>query len=786
MVSDRITFGGLASGIDTNAIIDQLLSLQERPIFHVENRRFEVEQKRDAIGAVNTQLVSLLSAVSSLNDSKIVGARGTSVTSAADDKDAISAVADSTAPIGSFVMEVVSLATPTSVESTAVLGLPIAAAVPLDQAGFDAPIVAGTFTIDSTVFTIPAATPSTSVSSGAVGAGVDVTVALDTAGLTLAPVSGDFTINGTVITFDATTDSLNLLISRINGSSAAVTASFDTATDTLTLTSDSNGPTLITYSDGTGNFLEAMNFVDAVNAPTATDTAGVDLITLNDVVTMINGAAIGVTASITGGNLLELTAASNITVGAGGDTSNFLSVTHLLESPSGTTRTSVRGLGVVDLTAEMNNGRFATAVSPDAGSFKVNGVEISYDASVDSLKNVINRINQSAAGVTAFYDVYTDKLVFTAEQTGSSSIALESVSGNFLIATGLFGTTQTIGTNAQYTVDGSTQYSSSNTVTDAVAGVTITLREPTTGPVNIEVFSDTSVVSSQIQKFVDVYNKTMAGIRELTQFDEDGPNGLLFGDGTLRRLGRAIRSIITGRAVGFSGDISSLSSLGLTFGSVGAEVGTTDTLEFDMGTFSDAVAADADGVRQLLTAFSASAALDAGGTGSLASISGIPTTVKDSGTYTINSEANGDLTVTFTPDDGSTPVVSTGFISAGGTNTTLIPGVTLTAKGVLVAGVDTITITADQEGIAKALEEFIEGFTRNGGILDGRTEQMQDQIDDLNAQIERLERRLEARREQLTRKFGAMELTIARLQGQQSALTALTSQFASNTRARRR
>ena len=779
MVSDRITFGGLASGLDTNLIIDQLIAIQQRPILQAESRRFVMEQKRGALGEVNTSLLQLLNSAGSLNDRKVVGARGTSVTADADDAKAVIAAAGSSAAIGSFTIEVASLAKPTAVSSGTALGQPVASAVPLDEAGFALPIVAGTFTINNTSFTIPAATASTSVSAASVG-NVDPSAILSSAGFTLAPAgTGEFVVNGISITFDASTDSLNTLIGRINGSEAGVTASFDAATDMLTLTANDEGAPLITYSDTTGNFMEVVNFIDGVGTPIATDTAGTDLISLDDVITMVNGAGIGVTASIVSGNLLELDGGvSNVTVGAGGDTSNFLTATRLIESPPGTTRTSTRNIGVVSLTDIMDNGRFATAVTTGAGSFKINGIEINYDATVDSLSNVIERINQSSAGVTALYDSQSDKLVLTQERTGSAAISLESVTGNFLLATGLFGAAQTLGSNASYKINGGAlQYASSNTVSDAVTGLTLTLRATTAAPVDVEVFADTSAVAGRIDGFVKDYNALMARVERYTAFNEDGDNGLLFGDQTLRFLDRNLRQRITGTALGITNTLNSLSSIGLTFGAVGSEVGSTDTLVFDRGVFDAAVQSDPEGVRQLLTAFEATAALDGGGSGSIASIAGKPTTAKNSGNYTINSTVSGDLTVTFTPDDGGASVVSTGFISAGGTNSTLIPGVTLTAAGVLVAGVDTITVTAQREGVAKALNEVIESFTRTGGIMDGREEDFTTRIKDVNEQIERMERRVEARRAQLIRKFTVLETTISQLQSQQSALSGMLGQL---------
>jgi flagellar hook-associated protein 2 len=780
MTTGSITFGGVASGLDVNFIIDELTALARRPIILAESRSLVLQQQQDAVGSINTSLSNLLSNIAALKDPSIVGARGTSVVTTVAQANALQASASSSAAIGSFTVNISQLATPTKVASGSSIGQAVSAAVPLDQAGFDVAFVAGTFTINSTQFTIPASTPSTAESATAVGSAIDLDAKLNVAGYTITPAAtGTFDINGVQINYDASLDSMNDVIARINGSAANVTASYDAATDKLKLTNTSNGPTAVTYSDVSGNFMEFTNFVDGVPTPIATEVAGTAHKSLNDVISDINGAGIGVTASISGGNLLQLTSASSISLGSGSDTSNFLTATHILESPAGSTRTSVQGMGAASPTATLASARLQTALSPSTGSFTINGKSIVYDASVDSLQNVIDRINQSEAGVTALYDAYNDTFSITSDSTGSSAIGLADVTGNFLTSMGVLGA-QTLGVNAQYSINGGpTQYASTNQVNDAVAGVTLTLKETTTTAVNVDVFSDTGLVAARISEFVEQYNSLTGQIRDFTEFVEDGQNGVLFGDGALRRLDQGLRSLMTGIATGITGDVNSFSAIGLSFGVVGSAVGATDTLVFNRATFDAAVASDPAAVRAVLTAFDASIALDAGGTGSIASISGKPTAVSDSGAYSIVSDVLGNLTVTFTPDNGSTPVVSTGTIAAGGTNTTIIPGVTLTAKATLVAGTDALSVTADQEGMARSLHDYVEGFTRTGGILDTKTGEMQSRLDDISDQIDRLEERVTAKRDQLIRRFSALEQTMARLQSQQAALSSVLAQLQS-------
>ena len=790
--SDRIFFGGFASGLDTNALIDALIAVQGRPIALSANRRIGIERRRDTLAQINSSLANLLARLADLEDSSIVGARRASADQTFGEPSKLTVSAAAAAAVGSFTVDIVSLATPTDVQSTAAVGQAVSQGSPLDQAGFDIPIVAGTFTIDSTEFTIPAATASTAESASAAGSGVSLTATLDSAGLTIAPdATGTFDINGYQISYAAAADSLNDIIQRINSSSAGVTASYDAGADRLLLTSDTTGSTLITFSDTTGNFFQAMNFVDAVPVAIATELAGSDLISLTAVVTMINAAAIGVTASIANdsdarANLLQLSSASNIQLGSAGDTSTFLSVAHMLESPQGTTRTSVRNLGALSTATALEDARMQTALSQSTGSFEINGVSISYDEAADSLNNIITRINESDAGVTATYDVQTDTFFITADGTGSLSIGLADTGGNFLAAMGMLAATQTLGANASYRIDGGAlQYSTSSTVSNAVTGVTLTFRDATTSAITVTVSTDTGQLRGKLEDFVEQYNSTLTLTRDATRFvdsGDSGDSGVLLGDSGLLNLMRNLRSRVTGVATGMSGDISTLASIGFNFGAVGSAIGNTELLLFNSSTFDSAITDNPEAVSQLLTGFSASASLEAGGDGSVASITGTPTTVRDSGVYELTSATGGALTMTFKADDGSPLVVTTVTISPGEVNTTLIPGLTITFSNPLLAGVDQIKIAAVQEGIAKSLHEYVDSFARSGGVMEARSTEMQARIDDINDQIERMETRLDAKREQLIRKFARLEVVMQRLNNQQAALTALVGQLRANRR----
>jgi flagellar hook-associated protein 2 len=133
-----------------------------------------------------------------------------------------------------------------------------------------------------------------------------------------------------------------------------------------------------------------------------------------------------------------------------------------------------------------------------AGAFSINGVTINFSATADSVTDVINRINDSGAGVVASYDAANNRFTLTNKNTGDEGIAVQDVTGNFLAATGLAGGALQRGTNLQYSVNGGgTLTSQSNTINSATSGITgLSVTALAVGSTAISVQSDTSTIST--------------------------------------------------------------------------------------------------------------------------------------------------------------------------------------------------------------------------------------------------------------------------------------------------
>ncbi len=263
---------------------------------------------------------------------------------------------------------------------------------------------------------------------------------------------------------------------------------------------------------------------------------------------------------------------SEVVLGSAADTSNFLQVAQLYNNGTDSV-SSASALGHVNTTVTLSNSDLATAITDGGsgnGEFTINGVAIHYDASSDSIQNILDRINNSTAGVTATYDTLNNRFTLTNNSTGDTGISMQDVTGNFLAATGLSGGTLTRGQNLLYTLNGGTQtlVSQSNTISQASSGITgLSVTAASPGATTVTVSSDTSKISSAIQQFVTDYNAVQTAIsgQQIVTTASDGTvtPGPLTGDQTANALADNLRAFSFFAGTGLSGSITSLADLGI-------------------------------------------------------------------------------------------------------------------------------------------------------------------------------------------------------------------------------
>ncbi len=599
----------------------------------------------------------------------------------------------------------------------------------------------------SRVNTLASATSASGKTATVSGTGVS-------ASATPSAVPGSFTVSVTQLA-TGTTARGSALTAAVDAASKLDSANFGTTVSAGTFTLKAATGVSKTYTvDPAAQSLQGI--IDMINADTAT-----------------SGITVSLQADVNGRlNILQLDSTMGaIQAGVGGDTSNFLDAVHLAASPGTTTRASTAPIARINLNATMDSASFFGG-PPAAGahSFTINGVQIDYDTSKDSLGSVIARINTSTAGVSASYDPVADTIKLTQSKLGSTPITLadDGLGGDFLAKTGLLSASQALGQNAQYSIDGGpAQYATTNSVS-AGNGVTLTLTAMTASPVTVTVAQDSAGAASAVQGFVTDFNALYSALGDLTKSDKSNP-GPLSGDSAMIALRSTLRSIIGGNGTNVSGKYQSLSQIGLSFGAVGTAVGQANTLVFDSAAFTTALQDDPISVQNALSQVTMGATLEPAGTSSITGVSGTYAGTK-AGSYSLIDDGAGNITSTFTPSDGSAPVTSTATgITANSTNTTLVPGLTLNI-GALQAGTSTITVTRQSASIFQLLSDFLGGQVGPNGTLSKRLDTFSTLTKDMDDRKAKIQASIDAEMTLLRNKFIAMEQAQAAAQSASSAI----------------
>ncbi len=118
MALGPVSFGGLASGLDTKSIIDAILRAERKPVERLQARQSTLDARRTAVQEFNTKLTALRAVLEDLSAAGSLGAR----TAGSSDASIVTASATAAAEIGSHDVEVRSLARASRVRSVSVSG----------------------------------------------------------------------------------------------------------------------------------------------------------------------------------------------------------------------------------------------------------------------------------------------------------------------------------------------------------------------------------------------------------------------------------------------------------------------------------------------------------------------------------------------------------------------------------------------------------------------------------------------------------------------------------------
>jgi len=318
--------------------------------------------------------------------------------------------------------------------------------------------------------------------------------------------------------------------------------------------------------------------------------------TIATILSKITSSSAGVNAYYDEDNdriiLEQKTAGENYNITLGSDNTNFFNAMKVTE----TTRSSFTdGVDkdvyrtIDDLKAE---GKL-TGIS--TGYFTINNVTFHVDTANDSLSDVFNRINASAANVSIFYDETLDKVVLTSDIEGEDINLSNDSTSNFLDSLNILdtaadqdgdltnGKSTYTGTSAKVYVNGSLLQPESNEFT--ILGTTFSIVG--IGNSKVDVVNDDEHLKDKLTNFVDQFNNTISFIEEKMDNELSDDTTLVY---LRNELIRKVQSTISN-----TGNYTSLSRIGITMGR-GAE---SNRLTFDTNKLDEALLTDRESVMKL-------------------------------------------------------------------------------------------------------------------------------------------------------------------------------------------
>jgi flagellar hook-associated protein 2 len=338
-------------------------------------------------------------------------------------------------------------------------------------------------------------------------------------------------------------------------------------------------------------------------------------------------------ASVADATVMSASAGSSASVGSYSITVQTLANAQKLKSGTFATTGTTVGTGAITL-------QFGTY---SGGSFTLNpdksAKTIAIDSARSSLAGVRDAINAANAGVTAgiVNDGTGNRLVIASKDAGVANALKITVTDDDLNNTDAAGLSQLVydasagGTtnlsqtvpaqNATAVIDGITVSKSTNTVTDAIEGVTLNLLKEG-GTTTLTVARDSAGAQAAVESFVKAYNDLNKTITDLSKYDAANKKAsTLTGDATVRSVQTQLRGLFNTALSTAGGGLTSLSDIGVTFQKDG-------TLKLDSGKLTTALNDSTKDVSSLFAAIGKP-------TDSLIAFAASTTNTKN-GTYAVN------------------------------------------------------------------------------------------------------------------------------------------------------
>ncbi|RKY11997.1 MAG: hypothetical protein DRP65_02615 [Planctomycetota bacterium] len=779
-----IQLPGLLTGIDTKALIAQLMAVQRRTLNMYEARKSLWEERKNALNTLETKLSTLRSTVHALSDANELRAFAT----ATSDEDILTAEASYNAFEGNHTVLINRLATAERWVHTT--GLEYAE----DYVG------EGTFIYSYNHKETTIATTSTTTLEELVGLiNNDADNPGITAGLLHFNDMYHLVLNGN----DAGTDfeiSVNASNTEVWQADSELTISSDNATlstkiidldqfdDSLgTLVGDErihitgnqhDGTAVDMYMDVTSN-TKLFHVIAEINdafGDTATATLENGKIVLTDhqsgtsqmTLTLAYDKGTGQT-DLTSPTISQLTQGGTVTA----DLTGFAEADFTETQSAQDSEIRVDGYPTPQAgTAEVQT---LTPTTPaTAGTFTLTydgqtTAAISYNATTSAIQTALEALSNVNAGEITVGGTRLDQAgatTFTFQDTAGDVNMISINSGgltpsdplNYVMAE------QTKGDNHGWIKR------SSNTVDDVIGGMTLHLHD--TGTAQVTLTRDIESVKDKLSAMVDAYNAAVVYIQEKTGYNEElGTAGVLMGDYVVSTIGSQLYTPLITQTNGFIVDTDSF----LMAGQIGLELDSDGLLSLDTTAFDEAIA---ENYLHVL------AVIGANKTGSSDSntieFNSASSNYTTAGSYDVEVDISGG-TITRAQIKLSTEAAYRDMTIDGnivtGNSTFDDNGNPVYAENGLQLSIDTSqngTFTATvrvKQGFTGAMEDTLDRILKvTTGSIQIDQEHAEDTIEGIQDKIDLEEYRLGLRETRLITRFAALERTLALLQNQMAAL----------------
>jgi len=477
---------------------------------------------------------------------------------------------------------------------------------------------------------------------------------------------------------------------------------------------------------------------------------------------------IGTTASFTNGvagnpSILNLTATSNISPGSHGITVSTLAQQQETVSAQGysSETSAISGLTSLAITKTATNKTTTFNQNTLQGlSSAINAANIGVSATV---------VNTAASGATANY-------VMQLAATNSGAVNAFTVSTNGAASGANTGTLDfansasnatTLGGSSAYTppadaaltVDGINISRSSNSISDIIPGLSMSLTALGSGTINLA--NDVATTVKNISSFVTAYNGVTSFINTQETYDPTAATQQpLFADSTLQTIQTTLQGVFSGAGTGIgntSNAYGSLSEIGINTNYFQGNTVTVDT-----NALTQALQTNPTDVQNLFTP-------GASGTGTASTYSFVSSLGNATpGVYASTMDSGGKLTMQLKGSGAAVTMTNAGNGYYTGPAGSALDGVVLQASST-AAGTGTWTFSG---GAALMMDTQVKNFSSfTGGLITTAENSLTQNNQDLQTQIDAINARAAQMKTTLQQQFTNLETQLASLQAQSQYLT---------------